>query len=70
MVPPLVMALAKSPVVEKYDLGSVRVVLSGAAPLGKEMEAALQGRLPQAVLGQVSSVVVRESKLWILLLLN
>nr|AIY34667.1 4-coumarate:CoA ligase-like protein [Albuca bracteata] len=52
VVPPLVLALAKNPVVERYDLGSVRVVLSGAAPLGKELEAALQGRLPQAVLGQ------------------
>lgn len=52
VVPPLVLALAKSPVVERYDLGSVRVVLSGAAPLGKELEAALRGRVPQAVLGQ------------------
>nr|UIP35214.1 4-coumarate-CoA ligase 2 [Leucojum aestivum] len=52
VVPPLVLALAKNPVVEKYDLGTVRMVLSGAAPLGKELEAALKGRLPQAVLGQ------------------
>nr|UDM67003.1 4-coumaroyl-CoA ligase 1 [Crocosmia x crocosmiiflora] len=52
VVPPLVLALAKNAVVEKYDLSSVRIVLSGAAPLGKELEAALQGRVPQAVLGQ------------------
>nr|AXU39898.1 4-coumarate-CoA ligase 1 [Narcissus papyraceus] len=52
VVPPLVLALAKNPLVEKYDMGTVRMVLSGAAPLGKELEAALKGRLPQAVLGQ------------------
>ncbi|PKA55735.1 putative 4-coumarate--CoA ligase 2 [Apostasia shenzhenica] len=52
VVPPLVLALAKNPVVENYDLGSIRIVISGAAPLGKDLEAALRCRLPQAVLGQ------------------
>lgn len=52
VVPPLVLALAKNPVVEDYDLSSVVKILSGAAPLGKELEAALRRRLPQAVLGQ------------------
>lgn len=52
VVPPLVLALAKNPMVEKYDLKSVRVVLSGAAPLGKELEDTLRSRLPRAVLGQ------------------
>ncbi|KAG6655480.1 4-coumarate--CoA ligase 2 [Carya illinoinensis] len=52
VVPPLVLALAKNPIVEKFDLSSIRVVLSGAAPLGKELEEALQSRIPQAVFGQ------------------
>nr|AIL93582.1 4-coumarate-CoA ligase [Fagopyrum tataricum] len=52
VVPPLVLALAKNPMVEKFDLGAIRAVLSGAAPLGKELEDALRSRLPQAVLGQ------------------
>lgn len=52
VVPPLVIALAKNPMVEKYDLSSIRVVLSGAAPLGKELEDALRSRVPQATLGQ------------------
>ncbi|EOY10077.1 hypothetical protein SCA6_002610 [Theobroma cacao] len=52
VVPPLVLALAKNPMVAQYDLSSIRVVLSGAAPLGKELEEALRGRVPQAVLGQ------------------
>ncbi|XP_051193188.1 4-coumarate--CoA ligase 2 [Lolium perenne] len=52
VVPPLVLALAKNPGVEKHDLSSIRIVLSGAAPLGKELEDALRGRLPQAIFGQ------------------
>jgi 4-coumarate--CoA ligase len=53
VVPPLVLALAKNPVVANFDLSSIRVVLSGAAPLGKELEEALRNRVPQAILGQV-----------------
>lgn len=52
VVPPLVLALAKNPAVAEYDLSSIRVVLSGAAPLGKELEGALRSRVPQAVFGQ------------------
>ncbi|XP_078438210.1 4-coumarate--CoA ligase 2-like [Wolffia australiana] len=52
VVPPIVLALAKNPVVESFDLSSIRIVLSGAAPLGKDLQEALHGRLPQAVFGQ------------------
>ncbi|KAF7825019.1 4-coumarate--CoA ligase 2 [Senna tora] len=52
VVPPLVLALAKNPTVAEFDLSSIRLVLSGAAPLGKELEEALKTRVPQAVLGQ------------------
>lgn len=52
VVPPLVLALAKNPMVESFDLSSIRTVLSGAAPLGKELEQALRSRVPQAVFGQ------------------
>ncbi|CAN8275877.1 unnamed protein product [Cochlearia groenlandica] len=52
LVPPLVIALAKNPAVNSYDLSSVRLVLSGAAPLGKDLQDSLRRRLPQAVLGQ------------------
>ncbi|XP_019444593.1 PREDICTED: 4-coumarate--CoA ligase 2 [Lupinus angustifolius] len=52
VVPPLVLALAKNPTVAEFDLSSIRLVLSGAAPLGKELEEALHSRVPQAVLGQ------------------
>lgn len=56
LVPPLVIALAKNPTVNSYDLSSVRLVLSGAAPLGKELQDNLRRRLPQAILGQVLSL--------------
>ncbi|KAI3800244.1 hypothetical protein L1987_35555 [Smallanthus sonchifolius] len=52
VVPPLVLALAKNPMVGSYDLSSIRVVLSGAAPLGKELEDGLRLRVPQAIFGQ------------------
>lgn len=52
VVPPLVLALAKNPMVVEFDLSSIRVVLSGAAPLGKELEEALRSRVPQAIFAQ------------------
>ncbi|KAL8502158.1 hypothetical protein ACS0TY_021318 [Phlomoides rotata] len=51
-VPPIVLAVAKSPVVDKYDLSSIRTVMSGAAPLGKELEEAVRIKFPNAKLGQ------------------
>ncbi|KAK6127912.1 hypothetical protein DH2020_038341 [Rehmannia glutinosa] len=51
-VPPIVLAIVKSPVVDKYDLSSVRTVMSGAAPLGKELEDAVRIKFPNAKLGQ------------------
>jgi len=44
-VPPIVLALAKHPIVADYDLTSVRAVLSGAAPLGAELAAEAEGRV-------------------------
>ncbi|MFN8483556.1 MAG: 4-coumarate--CoA ligase family protein [Anaerolineae bacterium] len=45
LVPPLVLALAKHPLVDKYDLSSLKSISSGAAPLGKEVEQAVEARL-------------------------
>jgi 4-coumarate--CoA ligase len=44
-VPPMVLALARHPVVDEYDLTSVRSVLSGAAPLGPELAAEAAARI-------------------------
>nr|ASV46316.1 4-coumarate-coA ligase [Lilium regale] len=51
-VPPIVVELAKSPVIDDYDLSSIRVVMSGAAPMGKELEEKLNAKIPNAKLGQ------------------
>lgn len=51
-VPPIVLAIAKSPVVDGYDLSSIRTVMSGAAPLGKELEDTVRAKFTNAKLGQ------------------
>jgi len=45
VVPPIVLALAKSPLVEKYDLSRLRTIFSGAAPLGASVAEAAGSRL-------------------------
>jgi acyl-CoA synthetase (AMP-forming)/AMP-acid ligase II len=45
VVPPIVLAMAKHPVVDNYDLSSLRIVFSGAAPLSAELAAEASGRL-------------------------
>jgi len=37
LVPPIILLLAKSPVASKYDLSSLRMINSGAAPLTREV---------------------------------
>ena len=39
-VPPMVLGLAKHPVVDQYDLSSLKQIFSGAAPLGADLAAA------------------------------
>lgn len=46
IVPPLVLFLAKHPLVDKYDLSRMVRVACGAAPLSKELEEAMLKRLP------------------------
>ncbi|CAN5316189.1 4-coumarate--CoA ligase family protein [soil metagenome] len=45
LVPPIVLALAKHPAVDDYDLTALDVILSGAAPLGPELAGACGRRL-------------------------
>jgi len=37
LVPPIVLALARHPIIDRYDLSSVKQIFSGAAPLGGEL---------------------------------
>ncbi|KAI6221506.1 4-coumarate--CoA ligase 3 [Aphelenchoides besseyi] len=46
LVPPIMVFLAKSPVVDKYDLSSVQVITSGAAPMGTDLALEVRKRLP------------------------
>jgi len=45
LVPPIVLGMVKHPAVAQFDLSSVRLVFSGAAPLGEEMARALSQKL-------------------------
>ena len=45
IVPPIALALARHPLVDEYDLSSLRFVGCGAAPLGAEVEEACAERL-------------------------
>ncbi|MCT8330026.1 AMP-binding protein [Albidovulum sediminis] len=45
VVPPVALALAKHPLVERYDLSALRFVFSGAAPLGAPLSNAVEARL-------------------------
>ncbi|GAA5851366.1 hypothetical protein JCM8547_004220 [Rhodosporidiobolus lusitaniae] len=38
LVPPIALLLARQPAVDKFDLSSLRLIISGAAPLGPELE--------------------------------
>jgi acyl-CoA synthetase (AMP-forming)/AMP-acid ligase II len=45
IVPPIVLAMAKHPIVARFDLSSLRLIFSGAAPLGEEIARELSRRL-------------------------
>lgn len=45
LVPPLMVFLAKHPIVDRYDLSSVKIIWCGAAPLSREIEDAVKKRL-------------------------
>ncbi|KAF9581771.1 hypothetical protein BGW38_001098 [Lunasporangiospora selenospora] len=46
LVPPQILMLVKAPIVEQYDLSSIRFIMSGAAPCSKELSEALLQKFP------------------------
>ncbi len=44
-VPPMILGLAKAPIVDDYDLSSIRQIFSGAAPLGADLAAEASARV-------------------------
>ncbi|KAF9929579.1 putative fatty-acid--CoA ligase FadD10 [Modicella reniformis] len=47
LVPPQILMLVKAPIVDQYDLSSLRFVMSGAAPCSRELSLALLKKFPQ-----------------------
>jgi acyl-CoA synthetase (AMP-forming)/AMP-acid ligase II len=45
LVPPIVLGMVKSPAVDQFDLSSIRLVFSGAAPLGEDIARQLSKKL-------------------------
>lgn len=45
IAPPVAIALAKHPLVDRFDLSSLKVIMSAAAPLGAEVAEAVRARL-------------------------
>lgn len=45
IVPPIILALAKHPAVDEFDLSSLRMIFSGAAPLSAELQETVRRRL-------------------------
>eukprot|EP00939_MAST-03C_sp_MAST-3C-sp1_P004657 g4657.t1 len=45
LVPPIILGLAKHPVVDKYDISSLKSIMCAAAPLGSDIERAAAERL-------------------------
>jgi acyl-CoA synthetase (AMP-forming)/AMP-acid ligase II len=45
LVPPIVLALSKNPIVDNYQLPKLKIIFSGAAPLGEELTRACMQRL-------------------------
>ncbi|KAI8391664.1 uncharacterized protein BYT42DRAFT_557645 [Radiomyces spectabilis] len=52
LVPPIILLLARHPLVLKYDLSSLRIVICGAAPLSAELGREVKARLPNASIKQ------------------
>ncbi|BAY49687.1 thioester reductase domain-containing protein [Scytonema sp. HK-05] len=53
VVPPILLPLVKQSLVEKYDLSSLRVITSAAAPLSRELIAECEKRLPHCIIKQI-----------------
>ncbi|KAI0034004.1 amp dependent CoA ligase [Vararia minispora EC-137] len=52
LVPPQIVLLCKHPATKKYDLSSIRFIMSGAAPLSRELTESLLKIVPKAEVGQ------------------
>jgi len=52
-VPPIILAIAKSEDLQRYDLSSIRMIICAAAPVGEEVSNSMRVKVPSAIFGQV-----------------
>ncbi|KAL0085515.1 hypothetical protein J3Q64DRAFT_1101923 [Phycomyces blakesleeanus] len=52
LVPPIILLLAKHQIIDQYDLSTLRLIISGAAPLSAELSQAATARLKTTVVKQ------------------
>ena len=52
VVPPIIVFLAKSPLIQKYDISSLKVVFCGAAPLTEDTERDFETKIKTATIRQ------------------
>ncbi|PAV72417.1 hypothetical protein WR25_19371 [Diploscapter pachys] len=52
VVPPILLLMVKSPLAAKFDLNSIELIISGAAPCGKDLCEAVVRKLPKARIQQ------------------
>ncbi|CAO3624147.1 unnamed protein product [Cunninghamella blakesleeana] len=52
LVPPILVLLAKHPLIDNYDLSSLRKIMCGAAPLSAELANEVSARLPGTIVTQ------------------
>lgn len=52
LVPPILVLLAKHPLIDQYDLSSLKTIVSGAAPLSAELASEVHTRLPHCTIIQ------------------
>jgi acyl-CoA synthetase (AMP-forming)/AMP-acid ligase II len=55
VTPPLILALARDPLIDRFDLSSLRLVLSGAAPCAPELQDEVEARLGCQVVDSLGS---------------
>ncbi|KAI7897203.1 uncharacterized protein EV154DRAFT_433354 [Mucor mucedo] len=52
LVPPIILLLAKHPLIDQYDFTSLKLVICGAAPLSGDLSRQVRARLPNLVVKQ------------------
>ncbi|KAK4518957.1 uncharacterized protein ATC70_009184 [Mucor velutinosus] len=52
LVPPIILLLAKNPLIDQYNFSSLKLVICGAAPLGVDLSQQVKKRIPTMIVKQ------------------